>query len=327
MRVTVTGANGFIGRALAGRLRDQGHQVVGVDLHADTAAGVVAGDISTDGDWQDAVTGSDLVIHAAAVVSNAVGLHGQWRINVAGTRKVVDAAARGKATRFVHLSSVRAFSDVHFPDGVTEEHAVRLDGNPYVDTKIAGEQVVLQAHAAGQIAATIVRPGDVYGPGSRPWTVLPVRLIKKNLFLLPAGGNGVFSPVYVDDLIDGLLLAAENPGASGQVFTLSGGVGVPCREFFGHYYRMLGKRGPLCTPTGFAVAAASAAAGATALVGGTTEINAISMRYFTRTGTYSIDKARRMLGYAPAVDLAEGMTRTEQWLRAQGLVTSFLHPR
>ncbi|MFI7546777.1 NAD-dependent epimerase/dehydratase family protein [Actinoplanes sp. NPDC049599] len=320
MRVTITGAHGFIGRALAGRLRELGHTVGGVDLHADPAAGVVAGDIGRDGAWQDHVAGADLVIHTAAVVSNAVGLDGQWRINVAGTRKVVEAAARGRATRFVHLSSVRAFSDVHFPDGVTEEHAVRLDGNPYVDTKIAGEQVVLQAHAAGQIAATIVRPGDVYGPGSRPWTVLPVRLIRKNLFLLPARGNGVFSPVYVDDLVDGLLLAAGTPAAAGQVFTLSGGVGVPCREFFGHYYRMLGRRGPLCTPTGLAVAAASAAATASALVGRATEINAISMRYFTRTGTYSIAKAGRMLGYAPAVGLAEGMARTEQWLRAQRLV-------
>jgi nucleoside-diphosphate-sugar epimerase len=320
MRVTITGAGGFIGRALAGRLRDRGHTVGGVDLHADPTAGVVAGDISRDGDWQDQVAGSDLVVHTAAVVSNAVGLHEQWRINVAGTRKVVEAAARGKATRFVHLSSIRAFSDVHFPDGVTEEQAVRLDGNPYVDTKIAGEQVVLQAHAAGQIAVTVVRPGDVYGPRSRPWTVLPVRLIKKNLFLLPAGGNGIFSPVYVDDLIDGLILAAETPEAAGQVFTLTGGVGVPCQEFFGHYYRMLGKRGPLCTPTGFAVAAAAAAAGATALVGRSTEINTISMKYFTRTGTYSIDKARRMLGYEPAVGLAEGMTRTERWLRAQRLV-------
>jgi nucleoside-diphosphate-sugar epimerase len=320
MRVTITGANGFIGRALAARLREHGHTVGGVDLHADAPAGVVAGDISEGGDWQDEVARADLVVHTAAVVSNAVGLTEQWRINVAGTRRVVDAAARGRATRFVQLSSIRAFSDVGFPDGVTEDQAVRLDGNPYVDTKIAGEQVVLQAHAAGQIAVTIVRPGDVYGPRSRPWTVLPVQLIKKNLFLLPARGTGIFSPVYVDDLVDGVLLAAVTPGASGQVFTLAGGVGVPCRDFFGHYYRMLGKRGPLCTPTGFAVAAAAAAATATALVGRTTEINAISMRYSTRTGTYSINKARRMLGYEPAVDLAEGMSRTEQWLRAQRLV-------
>ena len=320
MRVFITGANGFIGRTLAARLRERGHTVGGVDLHADPAAGVVAGDIGADGDWQAAVAGSELVVHTAAVVSNAVGREEQWRVNVAGTHRAVEAAVRANATRFVHLSSIRAFSDLGFPDGVTEDHPVRPDGNPYVDTKIAGEQVVLQAHAAGRIAVTIVRPGDVYGPGSRPWTVLPVRLIRKNLFLLPARGDGVFSPVHIDDFADGVLLAAASPDAAGQVFTLAGGVGVPCREFFGHYYRMLGRRGPPRVPTGPAVAVAAVVDRVVALTGGATEINAVSMRYLARTGTYSIDKARRVLGYRPGIGLTEGMARTERWLRSRGLV-------
>lgn len=58
-------------------------------------------------------------------------------------------------------------------DGVDESWPVRPDGHRYVDTKIASEQVVLQAHAAGEIAATVVRPADVYGPGSIPWTIWP----------------------------------------------------------------------------------------------------------------------------------------------------------
>ncbi|MEU4619606.1 NAD-dependent epimerase/dehydratase family protein [Actinoplanes sp. NPDC023801] len=320
MRVFLTGAGGFIARAVAARLRDEGHQVGGVDLRADEAAGVVAGDITSDGAWLDAVTGADLVIHTAAVVSNAVGLDGQWRVNVGGTRKALDAAVRAGVPRFVHLSSIRAFSDLGFPDGVTEDHPVRLDGNPYVDTKIASEQVVLQAHAEGRIAVTIVRPGDVYGPGSRPWTILPVQLIKKFQFLLPAMGAGVFSPVYVDDLTGGLLLAARRSQGAGQIFTLTGGAGVSCKEFFGHYYRMLGRRGPWVAPTPVAVTVARVAGRAISLTGSATEVNAVSMRYFARTGTYSIEKAGRLLGYRPEVDLAEGMARTERWLRTQGLL-------
>ncbi len=80
---------------------------------------------------------------------------------------------------------------------------MRPDGHTYVDTKIASEQVVLQAHAAGEIECTVIRPGDVYGPGSRPWTVLPVDAIRQNRFFLPAMGRGIFSPVYVDNLLDG----------------------------------------------------------------------------------------------------------------------------
>ena len=119
---------------------------------------------------------------------------------------------------------------------------MRVDGNPYVDTKVASEQVVLQAHAAGEIGCTVIRPGDVYGPGSRPWTLMPLELIRQRRFLLPAMGRGVFSPVYVDDLVDGLLLAAEAE-AGRHVFTLTGGAAVTTREFFGAYARMLGRRG------------------------------------------------------------------------------------
>jgi nucleoside-diphosphate-sugar epimerase len=318
VKVFITGAGGFIGGALAANLRSRGDEVCGVDFLADQQADVVAGDISTPGAWQDNAKGCQLVIHTAAIVSNAADMDAQWRVNTVGTRNVLNAAVRAGVPRFLYLSSVRAFSDNGFPDGVTEAWPVRPDGNPYVDTKIASEQVVLQAHAAGEIAVTIVRPGDVYGPGSRPWTIIPVEKIKQNQFLLPAMGNGIFSPVYVDDLVDGILLAAEHPDAAGQVFTLSGGVGVSCKEFFGHYYRMLGKRGPFVLPTAAAVAVTQAVSTVARLGRRNTEVNPIAMRYFARTGTYSIDKARQMLGYEPKVDLAEGMRRTQQWLIEQG---------
>ena len=320
MRAFVTGAGGFIGRAVTDRLRADGAEVGGVDLVADPERGIVAGDVAERGDWQNAVAGADVVIHTAAVVSNAYDLDASWRINVLGTRNALDAAAAAGIKRFVHISSVRAFSDLGFPDGVTESHPVRPDGNPYVDTKIASEQVALQAHAAGEAEVAIVRPSDVYGPGSRPWTLLPLEIIRSRRFLLPAMGRGVFSPVYVDDLVDGLLLAATRPGAAGQVFTIAGPAPVTTREFFGHYFRMLGRRGPLCAPTPVAVAAARIAGTAERLRGNPTEINATSMRYFARTGGYSIEKARRLLGYDPQVDLDDGMRRTEAWLRERRLL-------
>src|SRR5918997_2836984 len=147
-----------------------------------------------------------------------------WRVNVMGTRNALDAARAGGARRFVHISSVTAFS-FDFPDGVTEDHPVRCNGVPYVDTKVASEQVVLQAHAAGQIACTIVRQGDVYGPGAGPWTVLPVEEIRRGRFLLPAMGRGIFSPVYLDDVVDGVARAAGAAEGAGQVFTISAGAG------------------------------------------------------------------------------------------------------
>ncbi|MBZ5734686.1 NAD(P)-dependent oxidoreductase [Nocardioides sp. TRM66260-LWL] len=318
--VFVTGARGFIGRTLAAHLRAQGVRVAGVDIAADEATGVVAGDVTDPAPWQHAIAPGAVVVHTAALVSNVPTLAEAWRVNTLGTRRVLDAAIAAGARRFVYVSSVRAFSDLGFPDGVTEDHPLRPDGNPYVDTRIAAEQAVLQAHAAGEAEVVVVRPGDVYGPGSRPWTVLPVEMMRARRFVLPDGGRGIFSPVYVDDLVRGLELVAAHPAAAGRVFTLSGGVGVTNREFFGHYSRMLGQRGPVCVPTPVALALATAADRAARLAGGETEANPTAVRYFLRRGTYSIERARRLLGYEPQVDLAEGMTRTEAWLRAEGLL-------
>jgi len=319
-RVLITGASGFLGRALADRLRADGDEVVGIDRVADPARGVVLGDTTDPAPWRALLAGRDAVLHTAAVVSNAVDLDEQWRVNVLGTQRVFAAARTAGVPRVVLLSSIRAFSDTGFPDGVTEEHPVRPDGNPYVDTKIASEHVALQAHAAGGVEAVVLRPGDVYGPGSVPWVLKPLDAIRSGQFLLPALGRGIHSPVYVDDLVDGVLLALRSPAAAGEVFTLAGPRGVRSDEYFGHLFRMLGRRGPLGVPTPVALVLASAADALNRARGRRNEVNAISMRYLARRGTYSIDKARRVLGYAPAVELDEGMRRTEAWLRAEGLL-------
>lgn len=316
----VTGASGFIGSRLRHRLLESGFRVRGLDFATNLKLDIVAGDIGEPGAWQRSAEGAELVIHTAAVVSNAAGREICWRTNVLGTRHVLDAAIAAGAKRFVHFSSVRAFGDSDFPDGVDESYPVRADGNAYVDTKVASEQVVLQAHAAGEIECTILRPADVYGPGSRPWTVLPVEAIRANRFVLPARGRGVFSPLYVDNLIDAVELAAARPEASGQVLTISDGAGISCREFFGHYSRMLGKSAPPVLPTLAAIGLAAVPEAAARIGGTETESNRATMRYFARPGTYSIEKARRLLGYEPKVGLDEGMRRTETWLREQGLL-------
>ena len=152
---------------------------------------------------------------------------------------MLDAAVAGGAQRFVHLSSIVVFG-FDFEGEVDERTPVRPNGVHYVDTKIASEQVVLAAHADGQVPCTIVRPGDVYGPGSRPWTIEPVRLLKAGQLVLPAGGRGMHSPVYVDDLVEGVVRAAAVPEAAGRIFTVTGAEPVTIGDFVAHYCRMLG---------------------------------------------------------------------------------------
>lgn len=308
-RVAITGGAGFIGQAVAARYRALGATVVGVDVKPDADQGIVEGDTSAPGPWQDVVASADLVVHTAALVSNTSGLQRAWEVNVLGTRHVLDAAARGGAERVLHLSSVRAFSDLDFPADVDEQHPVRPDGHEYVDTKIASEQVALQAHAAGEVPVTVIRPGDVYGPGSVPWTFWPVIGISSGTFALPDDGEGIFSPVFVENLVDGLVAAAASEAAAGQVFTLSDGVGITNTEFFSHYFRMLGK------DVAYLPADELREVFEGIGVGGDT------VDYLLRRHTYSIAKARRMLGYEPKVGLDEGMARCEAWLREVGLLS------
>ena len=308
-RVFITGASGFIGRALAARFRAAGDEVGGVDLRADPANGVVAGDVRREGAWQERAAAADLVVHTAADLSGRTErVRDFWTINVLATKHALDAAAG----RFVHLSSVAVFGN-DFPDGVDETHPVFPRGLPYADMKIASEQVVLQAHAEGRVAATVVRPGDVYGPGSAAWAVKPVALIKARRLVLPAGG--IFSPVYIDDLAAGVHAAATSDAAVGQVITLAGGIGVRNEVFFAPYFEALGRRVTKLPPR-----AAQALASVNALLPGDQEGNRRSAQFLSRSGTYSIAKARELLGWQPETPLAEGQRRAIGWLRETGLV-------
>lgn len=321
-RVFITGANGFIGRALMGRFAELGSAVAGVDLTADPERDVVAGDVSAAGAWQEHAYGSELVIHTAAVVSNNAPPESYRRVSVGSVRHVINAAIAARAARLTHVSSIAAYGlDFDSTRDETSDVSV-LSGYPYCDAKAASEHAVLAAHAAGELACTIVRPGDVYGPGSRPWVLIPLDMMRNGQFLLPARGRGVFSPVYIDNLVDGTVSASLSDHGSGQIFNITDGNNVPCKEFFGYHHRWLGRSGePRSLPT--AVARRAAAAGGFILgrlLGRDTEISAGTMAMLDRKAGYSIEKARTGLGYTPGVSLREGMARTERWLRDQQLI-------
>ncbi len=321
-QVFITGANGFIGRALSERYRKDGWQVRGVDFSADADRDVVAGDVREPGPWRSHVAGSDLVIHTAAIVSMVAPVRDAWDVNCRGTRALLDVSRDCGVGRFVHLSSIAAFG-FDFPPDVDESYPLRPWGNSYVDTKIASEHTVLSAHGAGDVPCTIVRPGDVYGPGSRAWIVEPLNMMKAGQFILPDAARSIFSPVFIDDLVEGIVRAAATPEAAGQIFTVTGGTGVACDRFFAHHWRWLGKPGsPRSLPTPAAEAIAAAGGSLLKLLGRRSELGRGTVQLLARRATYSIGKARRILGYEPGVDLEEGMRRSEAWAREQGLLST-----
>ena len=313
MRFVVTGASGFIGSTLVSALRAQGHDARGLDI----AGADITADIAHAGRWMD-LGDVDVVVHTAAMVGMPSQAETFWHVNTLGTRHVLDAARDSGAGRFVLLSSVTVFGN-DFPDGVTEAYPTRPTGVPYADTKIAAEHLCLDEHIRSGIDVTIVRPGDVYGPRSRPWTLLPLQMIKSRRVAVPT--TGIHSPVYVDDVVAGLIQAATVPEAAGEIVTLSGGVGVPTGEYFDQYARMLGRGSVPRLPRALMLAAAGAQAGVANRLGRTIELSPAAVHYLAdRRGTYSIAKAQRLLGWRPEVGLDEGMARTAAWLRAEGLL-------
>lgn len=314
-RAVVTGGSGFLGRAFVQRLAQDGWDVTGVDVRPGPR--VVSGDITRPGAWVDLLDGADLVISAAGMAGDSGDERALADVNIGGTRTVMQASLDAGVQRVLHLSATSVLG-AHFPDGVTESHPVQMTGDPHTDTTIAGEHQALTFAARG-LPLTVVRPGDVYGPHSPQWTVRVVSLIRRGLFVLVDGGQGIMSPTYVDDLVGGALQAATNPAGLGEIFHITGGEGITAADFFGRYATMQG-RSLRSLPRAAATSLTSGAQKVMRPLGMAPPISNRALQHLDRPGTYSTGKARELLGWSPSVSLDEGMAATEVWLRDVGLI-------
>lgn len=325
--VFVTGGAGFMGRALIDRFRAEGVTAGGVDMVADPERDVVVGDITDPQRWRDRMEGVDVVIHTAAIVSNNIAKAKAWETNVVGTRRVLDAATDAGVHRFVEISTMGVTRYAHADpataarvlpgEGLGERWPLMPTGNPYTDTKIVAEHAVLAAHASGRQQVTIIRPADVYGPGCRPWVIEPLAAMEAGRFLLPAHGEGLFTPVYIDDLVDGIVRAAGTPATAGRIVHLGGERPVTTAEYFGYLWRMSGHTGRLRTAsTPVAIAAAEAARLVAKVRRRHTEVGRGVVLMLTKARGVDNTLAHELLGWWPEVDLEEGMRRVETWFRA-----------
>jgi nucleoside-diphosphate-sugar epimerase len=320
--IGITGVSGFIGGHLARRCTALGASVRGLDLRppreqTNGEFHFVPGDVTREADAAALCAGCDSVIHTAAVVREGGDPRPFERINVGGTRAVARAAERAGVNRFIQISSVMVYG---FGVRGEVDEGAPLDGagNPYCQTKIDSEREALAVHSS-RMQVGVVRCGDVYGPGSIPWTIRPVKMMLFKRFRLIDGGSGLMNHVYIDNLVDGILLALDSP-VTGEAFNISDGVGTPFREFFGYYAAMVGLNPMVSMSAGAARRMLIVQNALVRLLGKQPRLHSSFVSYVTRQCTYSIARARAVLGYEPRVGLEEGMQFTEAWLRSSGIL-------
>jgi nucleoside-diphosphate-sugar epimerase len=317
--VAVTGAGGFIGNAVCAHLGADGATVTGIDLDPAAAHRVEgAGAAFTQVDVRDragldrALEGADLVVHAAALVHEWGSMEEFVQVNVRGTANVLAAAAGAGASRVAHVSSVVVYG-YDDPSEQDETAFHRVHGIPYIDTKSASDRL------ARRRRAVVVRPGDVYGPGSIPWTVRPVEMALAGQLAVPGPGDGRMLPVYIDDLAAaiGLALTSGAPGAAYAVWDDASE--VTFEEHFNRLARMVGGREARRLPRPLLELSGAAMERVARLRGKPPPFSSNTATFIDRRGTVSAAKARAELGWEPRVPYDQGMRLTEEWLRAEGL--------
>ncbi|MDB5866693.1 MAG: NAD-dependent dehydratase [Betaproteobacteria bacterium] len=310
-KILVTGANGFVGRALCAELARRGHEVVAAVRDARHAAGlpgrtVEVGTLRPDTDWSAALEGVDVVVHLAARVhvmkENASDPLAAFRaLNVAATQRLADAAAAARVKRFVYVSSIKVNGESTHELPFTE--ADRADPqDPYGLSKWEAEQALWMIARAGSLELTIVRPPLVYGPGVGGNFLRLMHWVQRGIPLPLGSIKNRRSMIYNDNLASALVACATHPAAAGHTFLVSDGMELSTPDLIRRLGEGMGVPARLLpVPAGLLTMGATLARKAA-------EVDRL-------TGSLVIDGSgiRTVLGWSPPFSVDEGLKATARW--------------
>jgi nucleoside-diphosphate-sugar epimerase len=322
LRIAVTGGTGYTGGRLIERLRGRGHEVRALarpDAQRPPTDGVVwvEGDLAQPEALARLVEGTDAVAHVAAVYRTAGHPDSYYRdVNVGGTERLLEASARAGVARFVHTSTVGVHGDVKTPPA--DETAPFAPGDIYQETKAEAENLAMRFHRDRGLPVAVVRPGAIYGPGERRLLKL-FRAIARGRYAVVGSGRPHYHLVYIDDLLDGYELALTHPAAAGEAFIVAGPRSVSQSDL----------ALSIASATGGRVLPFRIPAAPLQFAGDLCEAICVSLEidpplhrrrvdFWTKNRSFSIAKARRLLGYDPKVDVEDGLARTAAAYRAAG---------
>ena len=314
MNCLVTGCTGYIGSNLTKRLLAEGHHVIGLVHSTKPPAPAhknltyITGDITDVNSLTSSLSAYDftVVFHCAALVKDYGPKQAFYRVNVEGTRNLISLCKTRNLSRFICLG--------HIPTGRYSDY--------YSKTKAAAEQLLLTEYTESQLPVVIIRPGNVYGPGKTLWLLRVFKAIQRDHIALINQGQGIFLHTYIDNLIDALLLAIDAQHACGEILEITDGDNTTTWAEYLNYLSHLavGKNITRSLSTTSAHLLSRLSMIAYALFAIKPRITPLAVSIFTNTHPVSIEKARRILGYDPKIDLEVGLKKVAQWLKKEGYV-------
>ncbi len=330
MNVLVTGATGFTGGHLATTLARRGHRVRALvrprslERFKASAAGQegvepIAGDLTDAASVSRAVEGAAVVYHIAATYRAASQPGSAYRaVNVEGTRFVLEAARRAGARRVVHCSTGGVHGHVARPPA--NEDAPFNPGDVYQATKLEAEQLAQEYGRTHGVDVVVARPIGIYGPGDRRFLRM-FRGLARGRFPMLGSGELLYHLTYIDDLVEGFRLCGEVPSAAGRTYLFAGPRYTTLNELVALVAQELQVAPPRVHWPVWPFS----------LAGFLCETVCVPLRieppiyrrrvdFYTKSRAFDITRARRELGFSPAVDLPEGIRRTADWYRTEGLL-------
>ena len=327
MNILISGATGFLGSHLVRALAEEGHQCKCLVRKTSSIAElkdldrveVVYGDITDKESLKEAVKHVRVIYHLAAQI-------GKWGIpekaflaaNVHGTRNLIEVAHEGEVKHFIFCST---------PGVQGKGYAQATETLPYKppyiyeSTKCEGEKLVLGFHQKRKdLSVTVLRPDFVYGPGDL--RRLPLyRAIRNKRFYLIGNGRALLHPTYIEDVVQGFCLPANNPVSFGESYNIAGPRIITVREYAKTIAQTLNVSLPrLRLPKPSAEILARFFEAFSKITGKEPLLSQSKVEFLTSDHGSNITKARNELGYRPETDLAAGIERTVDWYCRQGLL-------